>query len=378
MKKGLLIKILAVEVFVAVCALTFIIVAFWNKPLGPSLGLTTSPSQNQGDTTKALAQAGPGDITTPEPAAVVEPTATPASMLSKIVSLIKGQASSVKTLCNGPAEMTILLIGSDSRSEGYLYGLGDSIRLVRVDFVAPSVTTLDIPRDLWVEIPGISDHYGITHAKLNQAYFFGSTGMGYYDGTGEGPGLTAQTLKQNFGVNVDHYLAVDIKTFVRIIDAMDGIDIYNNSVIDLNQNHDGENPAYVLEPGTHHLDGSMALRLAMNRYPTIFQRAINQDIVLSAVESKLLSPAMLPRLPSLIAEFNRSVQTDLSPNDINKLVCLSQAVPKENIKTVAFPQELFTGGHIYDPYRKVNTYAMQADFSVLSTYFADFLNGIWP
>lgn len=378
MKKGVLIKILAIEVFVAACALIFILVALWNKPLGPTLGLITTQAQALAQATPVPADAQGGQVAITTTLAAIDPTATPASMLSQFISLFTGQGSGVKTLCKGPAEMTILLIGSDSRSEGYLYGLADSIRLVRIDFVTPSVETLDIPRDLWVEIPGISDHYGITHGKLNQAYFFGSTGMGYYDGSGEGPGLTAQTLKQNFGVDVDHYLAVDIKTFVRIVDAIDGIDIYNDSTIDLNQNHDGENPEYVLEPGTHHLDGPMALRLAMNRYPTIFQRAINQDIVLNAVERKLLTPAMITRLPGLINEFTQAVQTDLSPNEIGKLVCLSQALPKENIHTLAFPEELFTGAHVYDPYRQVNTYVMQADFSQLSTYFADFLNGRWP
>ncbi len=274
--------------------------------------------------------------------------------------------------------MTLLLIGSDERSEGYLYGLADSIRIVRIDFTTPGVMMVDIPRDLWVEIPGISDHYGITHGKLNQAYFFGNPGMGYYDGPGQGPGLLARTLEQNFGMQVDHYLAVDIKTFIRLIDAMDGIDIYLDSTIDLNQNHDGENPAYVLEPGSHHLDGTMTLRLAMNRWPTIFQRARNQNIVLHAIESKLLTPAMLPKLPNLVAQFSGSVQTDLSPNDINKLICISQELNKTNISVVAFPDDMFTGNHVYDSYRKVNTYVMDADFNQLRTYLADFMNGTWP
>ena len=30
--------------------------------------------------------------------------------------------------------MTLLVIGSDERSEDYLYGLADSIRIVRIDF----------------------------------------------------------------------------------------------------------------------------------------------------------------------------------------------------------------------------------------------------
>jgi anionic cell wall polymer biosynthesis LytR-Cps2A-Psr (LCP) family protein len=171
---------------------------------------------------------------------------------------------------------------------------------------------------------------------------------------------------------------VDIKTFVRLIDAMDGIDINLDSTIDLNQNHDGENPAYVLEPGSHHLDGSMTLRLAMNRYPTIFQRARNQNIVLDAIQAKLFTPAMLPKLPNLVAQFSGSVQTDLSPNDINKLICISQELTKNNTRVVAFPEDMFTGDHVYDPYRKVNTYVMDADFNQLRAYLADFMNGTWP
>ena len=88
--------------------------------------------------------------------------------------------------------MTLLVVGSDERSEDYLYGLANSIRIVRIDFTAPKLMILDVPRDLWVEIPGIADHYGVTHGKLNQAYFFGNPGMGYYDGPGEGQGLLAR------------------------------------------------------------------------------------------------------------------------------------------------------------------------------------------
>ena len=372
MSKITLRKILILEFIVASLALLFIFIALWNKPLGPSLGLSTSTPQKVAALPDSVGVVVEGVITH------TEPTPTPQSLLSQIVTKLIKPADNSKALCNGPAVMTLLLVGSDERSEGYLYGLADSIRIVRIDFTVPSVMMVDVPRDLWVEIPGISDHYDITHGKLNQAYFFGNPGMGYYDGPGEGPGLLARTLDQNFGVQVDHYLAVDIKTFVRIIDAMDGIDIYLDSTFDLNQNHDGENPEYVLEPGIHHLDGTMALRLAMNRYPTIYQRARNQNIVLHAIQAKLLTPAMLPQLPKLVAQFSGSVQTDLSPNDVNKLICISDMLTKENTTVVAFPDEMFTGDRVYDPYRKVNTYILDADFNLIGAYFTDFMNGTWP
>jgi LCP family protein required for cell wall assembly len=202
--------------------------------------------------------------------------------------------------------------------------------------------------------------------------------MGYYDGPGEGPGLLAHTLELNFGLSVDHYLAVDMKTFARLIDAMGGIDIYVDSKIDLNENQDGANPDYVLEPGVHHLDGQLALKLAMNRYPTIFQRARYQNIVLKAIQDKLLTPAILPELPALIAQFTKSVQTDLNPNDINKLLCIGQSLTKDETSMLAFPEDMFSSGDIYDPYRQVNTYILETDFNKIRAYFSDFMNGVWP
>jgi len=274
--------------------------------------------------------------------------------------------------------MYILLIGSDSREAGYEYGLADSIRIVRVDFTTPSVTMLDFPRDLWVEIPGLADHYDITHAKLNQAYFFGNPGMKYYDGSDEGPGLTAQTLQLNFGASVDHYVAMDMQTFVRLVDTVGGIDIQLGSKVDLNGGQDGANPDLVYEPGSYHLEGSQALAFARDRVPTIFQRARYQTIVLKALANKLLTPAMIPVWPQIIADFTRSVQTDLTPSEISKLVCLAQKLNSEKVTTVAFPDNMFTSEDTYDPYRKVYTFTLGADFNQMRTYVADFMKGIWP
>ncbi len=120
------------------------------------------------------------------------------------------------------------------------------------------------------------------------------------------------------------------------------------------------------------------MKLAMNRYPTTFQRANNQNIVMSAIRAKMLSPEMLSKIPGLISQFTGSVQTDLSPSDINKLVCIEEKLSSDNIKTLAFPEQMFTGKMIYDPYRKVNTYVMEADNAQLRTYLADFMEGTWP
>jgi LCP family protein required for cell wall assembly len=376
MRKKTWIKILRIGLIAGMAVLAIVLVALWHKPLGPALDYaTTETAQGINNPNLPVSPIGSNNDKT---SGVAIPTPESPSLLDKIASILKPKSAAGQTLCNGPSVMTLLLIGSDERTEGYLYGLSDAMRIVRIDFSTPQVTSLDIPRDLWVEIPDIADHYGVTHGKLNQAYFFGNSGMGYYDGPGEGPGLLARTLQKNFGVTVDHYLAVDMKTFVRLVDAVGGIDIKVSSKIDLNELQDGANPKYVFEPGTHHLDGQMALKLAMNRYPTTFQRARYQNIVLRALQDKLLTPAMIPQLPQLFAQFTDSVQTDLSLNDISKLACISHSLTEENTSMLAFPEDIFTAGHVYDPYRKVNTWMLQADFNQLRSYFADFINGTWP
>lgn len=192
----------------------------WNRPLGTSLELPTI--------TPSVTSVFPISSVSPKsneqsPISNKPVTTTQAANLAILSTPQPSPIATKQPMCNGPATMTLLVIGADQR--GNLYGLADSIYIMYIDFSTPKVMIIDFPRDLWVEIPGISDHYGVTHGKINQAYFFGTPGMGYYDGPGEGPGLLARTLDLNFGLRLDHYLTVDMPIFVRMIDAVGGVDI---------------------------------------------------------------------------------------------------------------------------------------------------------
>ena len=191
--------------------------------------------------------------------------------------------------------------------------------IVRIDFTIPAVSVLDFPRDLWVEIPGIADHYGLTHGKLNQAYFFGTPGMGYYDGPGEGAGLLARTLDLNFNLPVDHYLTLQMKTLAEAVDAVGGVEITFDTGVDLNAVVGPTYPQLLFSAGTYHFNGELAVHLVTSRKPSTFQRTRYQNMLIFALRDKLLSPEMLPKLPGLVASFIGDTQTDLSLNDINQL-----------------------------------------------------------
>jgi polyisoprenyl-teichoic acid--peptidoglycan teichoic acid transferase len=271
--------------------------------------------------------------------------------------------------------MFILLVGSDARRDSYVVGLADSIRIVRVDFVDASIQVLAFPRDLYVEIPGIEEQSGITHGKLNQAFLYGNPGYKYYDGPGQGPGLLAQTLEHNFGAQVDHSVAVNLQTFVRIIDTLGGIDIDLPYEVDGRVKRSRDSSRY-FAAGKQHLDGYRTMLLARMRPQGDLRRAEVQNLVLEAIARKALSGAVILKLPALIEEFRESVQTDLGPAEIGQLLCLRARLESQDIEFLRFPENLFEGQRVQDPVLG-NTSILDADFEVLEDFVHRFNEGLW-
>jgi LCP family protein required for cell wall assembly len=281
---------------------------------------------------------------------------------------------SIEPVCGGPPSMQILVSGVASTS--YLYGLADAIRVARVDFQTQEVTVLALPRDLWVEIPGLESR-GIQAGKLNQAYFYGTEGMGYYEGSGYGSGLLAETLQNEFGFRADYYLAVNLNSFRQIIDSLGGIDVYLSQDVYRKVN---EEPKLFLKAGSHHLNGKQAEMLARNRI-TIgdFGRINNQTVILRAVAAKMLSPSGIGAVPALVDQLKSNVQTDLSPAEFSQLICLAGMLDfQEDLTFVTLPEEMLSEQMIYDPARDINTAALIGEQDRIRNLITDFTNGIWP
>ena len=326
-----------------------ILFAFAEKPLGPALPTIAMPP---------TWTASPG----PAPGQMGQVTLAPTVSFATATSGPR---------CGGPALMNILVVGADTRGDNYTYGLGDAIRLVRVDFSTPKVSALEFPRDLWVEIPHISDNLnGQDHEKLNQAFLYGQPGFKYWDDPSEGSGLMALTLNKNFGANIDHYITVNMRTFEHIIDAMGGIDVEISD----------ENVAKTsgLKIGTHHLNGAEALKLARNRSGGSFERADNQNLVVCAVRKKLTNPQILAQIPALIDTFQDNIRTDLTPAQLGQLACLGTQMPPQNIVLASFPGDLFKQTRVFDPVFDKRIAILDADFFILTDFVTRFQMGTWP
>jgi LCP family protein required for cell wall assembly len=145
--------------------------------------------------------------------------------------------------------LTFLVVGSDSR-EGLddlsFFGpaggeRGDVVMLVRLDQATGNARMLSIPRDLWVDIPGNGP------GRINAAYAYG------------GPSLMVRTIRENLGIEVNHYVEVDFVGFSSMIDELGGLEM--TFPYPARDNFSGLS----VEAGTQILDGDQALAFARSR-----------------------------------------------------------------------------------------------------------------
>lgn len=336
-RKGLKIFLIIFGSLVIVLLAAFF---FWFKPLveKPISQPLALPTLSLPDEKQAGSDPAEAVVTTSQP-----PPAPPSNLPDQPVFIPPTVAPDMKPVCGDDDGWIFLLVGIDYLGDGYLYGLADMIRLVRVDFINMTVNMLALPRDLLVEAPEgrftVRDPY-----KLNQAYLFGTPGMGHYVGPGEGAHALAEVIQYNFGVTPTHYAVINFDTFVKFINAIGGIEVDLPYAIQDDATRD-------FPSGKQWLNGEDTLALARIRekYTDAF-RIQNQTIIMRAVISKLMQPAMIVKIPDLINRFKNAFLTDLSIEDISTLgLCFLNNFDPNNLSSFQAPPDLITEGRAYIP-----------------------------
>jgi LCP family protein required for cell wall assembly len=205
-----------------------------------------------------------------------------------------------------PGRTNILILGLDRRPDETTYVTRtDTMILATVYARAGYAGMLSIPRDLYVTLPAGNP------GRINTAHFFAEAGE-----AGTGPEAAMATVRSNFGVDVHHYVRIDLIGFVRLVDALGGVDLdVPQPLIDYEYpTYDYGTTVVEFQAGRQHMDGERALAYARIRHGSSdFQRAERQQLVIQAIFERLLSPAGWVRLPLVLAAVGQSVDTDMSP-----------------------------------------------------------------
>lgn len=202
--------------------------------------------------------------------------------------------------------------------------LTDSITLANVNYQTRVVKLIAIPRDLWV-----------SGEKINLVYS--------KDGRNQFKYLVGQIT----GINVNYLINIDFGNFIKVVDALDGVDINvpitwndyfypvkgkENELCGISPEQNAEiNRKYSgfelekqytcryehlhFEKGTMHLDGETAIKYIRSRhsseYGSDFARGERSQEVLLGISKKIIEKSILDPNNSTLKKFTSSVATDI-------------------------------------------------------------------
>jgi len=229
---------------------------------------------------------------------------------------------------DGSSRVTLLFIGLDARD--WEIGAGaprsDTMMLFTIDPVSKTAGMLSIPRDLWVNIPGLG------YSKINTAYAYGEARKL----PGGGPGLAIKTVEHFIGVPIQYYAQVDFNAFEEAIDAMGGLYLCPGERITIDPI--GPKPPVKMGPECRRYWGYEVLGYARNRHTEggDIDRATRQQKVVLALVNQVFSPQNFPTMASRAREIYKEARSGLRTNlgfeNALKLGMLLSQIPPENIK----------------------------------------------
>jgi len=222
--------------------------------------------------------------------------------------------------------LNVLLIGVDS-SRGEARGRSDTMMLMRVDEPSGSIRLASFLRDLYVSIPGVGK------TRLNAAYHYG------------GEELLTETLREQFGVEIDRTVTVQFKTLCNLVDDLGGIEVeieprelsaLNKMIAEYNADY-GLTGGQMDQSGLNLLDGRQALCYSrLRKIDSDFQRTSRQQAVISALLRKV-SQLDVWRLTGLALKYLGKVETDMTFQDMARLAPMLTQLENLTFQTAHVP-----------------------------------------
>jgi LCP family protein required for cell wall assembly len=212
----------------------------------------------------------------------------------------------------------------------------DTMLLVHISKKRDKAAIISIPRDSYALIP---EHKSINtgknvraaYSKINSAYNWG------------GAPLLIQTFEEMSGLRIDHYVEINFVGFVRMVDALGGIEICTKRDINDPKSH------LTLPAGRHVLDGVDSLKYVRSRtFDGLgdLGRMKRQQEFAGAMLRRATSAGVLLNPIKLVDFVNSalaSVTTDsnLSQGDLLTLGKQLRNLSSSNVRTLTIPLKYY-------------------------------------
>lgn len=219
----------------------------------------------------------------------------------KIVEEVKEDKTEKDKDLTNKDSFNIYVSGIDTYGPITTVSRSDVNVLISVNKKTHKIVLTTTPRDAYVKIAGGGNNQ---YDKLTHSGIYGVK-------------ASVKTLENLYGINIEHYARVNFTTFMKLIDLVGGIDVYND------QDFVSRIGNYHFPVGTVHLNSEKALGFVRERYGLADgdrDRGKNHEKVIAAIIKKMTSKAALSNFSSILDELSSSVQTDMPVSEIMELV----------------------------------------------------------
>ena len=227
---------------------------------------------------------------------------------------------------------TVLMAGLDDENGG-----SDTNLLMALDAENGTINVVSLPRDTLLNVSW-------SVKKLNNAYHHG------------GISQTRTEVSRLLGIPVDYYVTVDLRAFVELVDAIDGVDF--DIPVDMDYDDPEQDLHIHFKKGPRHLTGQQALEVVRWRqnndgtgYATAdIGRIGTQQAFLKAAARQMLQISNWDKIRSYAEIFQERVETDLELANLIWLGEQALTVGSDNITFHTLPGDgagYYKGGSYY-------------------------------
>lgn len=222
---------------------------------------------------------------------------------------------------------TILIGGLDDENGG-----SDTNILAAVDAEGGSINAVSLPRDTLLNVTW-------SVKKLNNAYHHG------------GISSTIEQISNLLGIPVDYYITVDLRAFVELVDAIEGVDF--DIPVDMDYDDPVQDLHIHFRKGPRHLTGQEALGVVRFRHNNDgtgygtedIGRIGTQQAFLKAVAKKMLSSLTIDTIASYVDIFSKYIKTDLTTGNLVWMATQTLSIGMDNIHFHTLPGD---GAGLYE------------------------------